>query len=412
MKNFADLYNFVGDSSATAKGVFVKAETTRGQLIAPGSTDFLYVLGGGSVEFSQPYEISPHVTGDRHNNNIIKKKKETTWSFSTYFNINELLGAFAATEIDLAFRTLWKSLLGKETVGVSALTYVATQPDITFSIFENGDRWARQVPGAFVQGGNIQLPGNGEATVEWTGDAKTSFNAGIGMSLADNDGGNTVTLEAGEGELFDVGALVMLVEADGVTRSADTSSGSARTITEINGDVITLSGTPLADADGSGVSAPLYLCYYEPATSVAIDNPVTGLVGSMTVAGLNHDCFRMFGLNIQNNHEKVDYCFGCDSLCGSLFVAGSKVNMEVTLEMNLNKETSKLFKRAKNFESQDLEINLGDELGRHVQFLLPRVIFNVPSFAIPESGSIPVSYTGTALQTALGAGDELTVNFK
>lgn len=410
MKNYADLYNLVGDSSSVVKGIYLKAETTRGQLIAPGSSDFMYVLGGGSIEFAQPYEISPHVTGDRHNNNIIRKKKETSWSFTSYFNINEALGSFAATEIDLAFRTLWKSLLGKEVVGVSALTYTATQPDITFSIYEVGDRWARQVPGAFVQGGNIQLPGNGEATIEWTGDGKTSFNAGIGKSLADNEGGNEIELEAGEGELFDIGALVMLVKDDGTTRSTDTPSGSARTVTDIQGDVITVSGAPLTDADGT--TNPIYLVYYEPASSTAIDNPVTGLVGSMSVAGLNHDCFRNFGLNIQNNHEKVDYCFGCDSLCGSLFVAASKVNMEVTLEMNLNKETSKLFKRAKNFEAQALDIKLGDDTGRHVQFLLPRVIFNVPAFAVPESGSIPVSYTGTALQTALGAGDELTVNFK
>jgi len=408
-KNVADLYNFAGDSSAVEQRFYAKLESTRGQLQAPVGADFFFTLAGGSVEFQQPYEVSPHRSG-RHNNNIIKKKKETTFSFSTYFNINESLGSFSAAEIDTATKLLWKSLLGKETVGGSSIAYQATTPDLTFSLYEVGDRWARQTPGAFVMGGNVQLPGNGEATVEWSGNGKTVYYAGIGKSTIDNDGANTVTLQSGEGELFDVGAIVMLVESDGLTRSADTPDGSPRTITAINGDVITLSGAALADADGS--VTPLYLSYYEPATPVAIDNPVTGLTGSMTVAGLTHDCFRNFGLNIQNNHELVDYCYGSDSLAGSLFVPGARVNMEVTLEMNLNKETLKFFNRVKSFEAQDLLAVLGAASGRRAEFDLPKVIFNVPSFAVPETGSIPVTFTGTAFQTALDAGDELTVSFK
>lgn len=384
-KNVADLYNFAGDSSAVEQRFYAKLESTRGQLQAPVGADFFFTLAGGSVEFQQPYEVSPHRSG-RHNNNIIKKKKETTFSFSTYFNINESLGSFSAAEIDTATKLLWKSLLGKETVGGSSIAYQATTPDLTFSLYEVGDRWARQTPGAFVMGGNVQLPGNGEATVEWSGNGKTVYYAGIGKSTIDNDGANTVTLQSGEGELFDVGAIVMLVESDGLTRSADTPDGSPRTITAINGDVITLSGAALADADGS--VTPLYLSYYEPATPVAIDNPVTGLTGSMTVAGLTHDCFRNFGLNIQNNHELVDYCYGSDSLAGSLFVPGARVNMEVTLEMNLNKETLKFFNRVKSFEAQDLLAVLGAASGRRAEFDLPKVIFNVPSFAVPETGSL------------------------
>lgn len=408
-KNYADLYNFVGDSSAVEQRFYAKLESTRGQLQAPAGTDYFYTLAGGTVEFQQPYEVSPHRSG-RHNNNIIKKKKETTWSFSTYFNINELLGAFSASEIDTATKLLWKSLLGKETVGGSSVAYQATTPDLTFSLYEVGDRWSRQLPGSFVMGGNSSAPGNGEAMTEWTGNGKTVYYAGIAKSVVDNEGGNTITVGTDEGELFDVGAHVMIVKSNGTTRSTDTPDGTPRTITGISGDVITVSGAALADADGS--STPIYLVYYEPASPTAIDNPVTGLQGSMTVAGLTHDCFRNFSLNIQNNHELVDYCFGCDSLCGSLFVAGARVNMEVTLEMNLNKETLKFFKRVKNFESQDLTVVIGAAAGRRVEFALPKVIFNVPAFAVPETGSVPITFTGTAFQTALDAGDELTLSFK
>ena len=293
-KNVADLYNFAGDSSAVEQRFYAKLESTRGQLQAPVGADFFFTLAGGSVEFQQPYEVSPHRSG-RHNNNIIKKKKETTFSFSTYFNINESLGSFSAAEIDTATKLLWKSLLGKETVGGSSIAYQATTPDLTFSLYEVGDRWARQTPGAFVMGGNVQLPGNGEATVEWSGNGKTVYYAGIGKSTIDNDGANTVTLQSGEGELFDVGAIVMLVESDGLTRSADTPDGSPRTITAINGDVITLSGAALADADVLNLSSRtsnlllwvIQLTYFDAHTS-PIPNPLSAMAGQNVLNKLQH----------------------------------------------------------------------------------------------------------------------------
>jgi hypothetical protein len=412
VKNFADIYNSVNDAIALEQRWYIKPETTRGELLAPTDSDFFFTLGGGSIEYAQPYESSPHRSG-RHHTGIIKKKKETSWNFSTYFNIDETQGAAVSTEIDAAVRTLFKSLLGKEDTTAGA-QYTVTVPNITFSLYECGDKFARQARGAFVQGCNMNFPGDGEATCEWSGNAKDAIYVGLGKSVTDNDGGNVITLVSGDGEQFKnaVGGLVMLIEANGTTRSADTPNGTPRKITAVSGDQITVDGAALADADGSGVNAPIYLAYYEPAAPTAINNPVTGLVGSFTVTGYASFCTRSVSVNFANDHELHDFCYGSDGLSGPLFTPGSRLNAEVTVEANLSKDLVKLFNQVQKFESKVLQVILGNAAGRHLDLDLPKVIFNVPAFALPETGSIPVSFTGMAFQTALDAEDEVSVFFK
>lgn len=227
-KNYADLYNYSGDSIALEQRFYVKEETTRGTLIAPTGADFFFTMQGGSVEFSQPFEPSPHRSG-RGFVGTIKQKKECNWTIPTLFNIDTTLGSGGAAEIDPALRVLWKSLTGKETVS-SGLIYTRDTPDITFTLLETGDRWARQVRGAFVQSANLQFPGDGDSMIEWSGNAKDALYVGIGKSITDNTGLNTVTLASGDGKLFEyaVGAMVMIIEANVTTRSADTPDGPPR----------------------------------------------------------------------------------------------------------------------------------------------------------------------------------------
>lgn len=413
-KNYADVYNQVGESSAVVQRFFLKVESSRGTLSAPTGADFFYTLDGGNIEFDQPFESSPHRTG-RHHTSIVRKKKTQSWSLSTYFNIDQTLGAGGAAEIDPAMRTLWKSLLGKETVSSGLIYDSGTVPDLTFSLFECADRFARQGRGCFVQGGNIQLPGDGEAMIEWSGNGKDAIYLGIGKSVTDNDAGNTVTIDVADTDEFgpdSVGGMVMIIESNGTTRSADTPDGAPRIITAVAGNVITLNGAVLADADGSGIGAPIYLVYYEPTTPVAINDPVTGLIGTLSIVGMGGNCFRNFGLNIQNNHELRNNCYGSDSLDGTLFTAGARVTATVTMELGINKETFRFFKRAASFDGQNITAVLGSSTGRRFELEIPNAVFSVPSFSLPTEGSIPVSFEGTALQSALDAADEVTASFK
>jgi hypothetical protein len=406
-KNFASIYNSTNDSSSLEQDIYVKLETTRGQLIAPTSADFIYTIGGTSIEYSQPLESSPHKSG-RHHTGSIKGKKELSWTIPMLFNIDTSLGAASSAEIDTGVRLLYKSLMGKEVTTSGAVYTSEDQPSVTFSIFEVGDKWAKQARGCFVDGATLTFPGDGRAQQEFRGMGAEAFLIGIGKSTIDNNAGNTITLQTGEGKRMQVGGLVMIIEADGTTRSADTPSGSPRTITSIAGDIITVGGAPLADADGSGT--PVYLCYYEPATRTAINNPVTGLVGSFDISGLNMLCLRNGTVTIENAHEAVNYCYGEDALHGSYFVAANRMTCTVSVEVNLNDDTVELYNAIQRFESQDIELILGSASGRHLKIDLPNVEFSVPSISVPETGSIPVTYEGTAYVDS-SAGDELTISF-
>lgn len=408
MKNYADLYNSTNDSISLDQRWYAKLEASKGTLQTPANTDFFFTLGGGSVAFAQPFETSPHRSG-RHHTGIIKKKKTCSFSFSSYFNIDETQGALSLTEVDAAVQLLFKSMFGKQDNGGGSPVFsTATAPDLTFSLFEVGDRWARQARGCFVQGLNMNFPGNGEATMEWSGAGAESYMIGIGKSVTAN-AANVITVGTGEGELFAVGGLVMGIKANGTTRSTDTPAGSSRKITAISGDDITVSGAVLTDMDGT--STPVYLCYYEPSAPTAINNPVTGLVGSMSIASTTVDCFRSVVLNLTNDHELVDYCYGMDALSSPFYVPGNRVTGQLTVETNLNKEIHKLFNRVTQFEAENIHLKLGSNSGRHFDLTVPKVQFPVPAFAVPDSGSIPISFQGTALQTAFDAADEFTASF-
>jgi hypothetical protein len=408
-KNYAALYNSGQDSISLEQRFYVKKETAYGTMVFPTDTDFFFHLPGGQIAFEQPFESSPQRSG-RHHSSIIKKKKVSSFSFSTYFNIDEAAGT-GILSIDTPVKVLWESLLGYEdSAGPDIFYNASVDPATSFSIYEVGDKWARQTPGGFISGGNVQLPGDGEATVEWSGNGKTTYLAGIALTQVDNSGGNTITVLSGEGARFTENAAVMLVEADGLTRSADTPAGSPRQIVSKAGDVVTVDGAALADADGA--AADIYLVYYEPEAPTAINNPVTGLTGSVAIVGLATQCIRNLGINIQNNHELVDYCFGEDGLAGTGFVAGDRMTAELSLSMNMNHEVLGFFNGLLEFPTHDITAILGDVAGRHAEFAIPQARFQVPGFTVPDTGSIPVEFSGTAYESALGAFDELTVSFK
>lgn len=411
-KNYAAIYNSVNVSIALEQRFYLKEETTRGELQVPVDSDFFYTLEGGSVEFTQPFFSSPH-RSSRHHTSPIRQKKECSWTLPTYFNIDTTLGAASTSEIDPALRVLWKSLMGKEDTTLGLL-YTPTVPSLTFSLFECGDRVSKQTRGCFVQQGTVNLPGDGEANCEWSGNAKDAIYVGLGKSTVSNNGGQTVTLMAGDGSQFAaaVGGKVMIIMSNGTTRSTDTPNGTARTIVSVVGDVVTLDGAALADADGSGVGTPVYLCYYEPAAPTAINSPVTGLTGSATITGIGDVCARSLSFTLGNEHELINYCFGSDSLSHQMFVPGSRFTAALSLEANLDYDIIKLFNKLQNFEAQVITAVLGSPTGRRLEISIPRGVFEVPSITVPANGSVPVTFTGTAYQTVLDAEDEISVHFK
>ena len=403
------IYASANDAIALEQRFYIKEEATRGTMVFPLATDFLFHLPGGSIGFEQPFESSPQRSG-RHHSNIIKKKKVSSFTLSTYFNIDEA-AVSGLLAIDTPVKLLWKSLLGVEDATGPDLFYNAgTAPNATFTMYECGDKWARQTPGGFIMGGNVQLPGDGEATTEWSGNGKTTYLAGIAKSVTAN-AANIITVAAGEGFRYTVGAAVMIIKyiAGVQTLSADTPAATPRRVTAVTSTTVTVDGAVLADA--SGVVDPVYLVYHEPLAPTAINNPVTGLVGDVTIVGLANQCVRSLGLNFQNNHELVDYCFGEDGLGGTLFVPGDRLTVEVTMSMNLNHEVLAFFIGLLDFPTKNIVGVLGNVAGRNVTFTVPSARFMIPAFSVPDTGSIPVEFSGTAYETAFGLADEVEVRY-
>jgi hypothetical protein len=404
-KNIAALYNDVNDSSALEQRFYLVAEGVKGVLTPPLNNSYFYTQSGGSIAFTQPINSSPHRSG-RHNNNTIVEKKSTEWSFQTFFNIDTtaLTGAAA---IDLPTKLLFKSLLGKETLSSNAVYDSSVTPSSYFSLFEVGDKWAKQSRGGWVNSGKLSFPGDGQAMVDWSGNAFDSVLVGISKSVTPNIT-NTVTVAPSEAKRFPVGSMVMIIKSNGTTRSADTPVGSPRTVTGVAGNIVTLSGANLTDADGS--VNPVYLCYYEPPAPAAIDNPLVGLVGDFVADRLPLGyCLRKLEIDINNNHEIVNYCFGNDGIEG--FVPGGRLEVAVSADLNLSADLVEFYNDVQSFLPNNWQITLGDSAGRRLQVNLPKIIFQIPAISVPETGSIPVTFSGVAYQTVLDAADEVTVSF-
>jgi len=415
-KNFLSIYNNNGDSVALNQSWFLVEETTKGVFATPTDTDFFFTRAGGSVEHTQPFESSDHRSG-RHNTDIIEQKKETAWSIPTYINIDTTQGSAGVAEVEPAIRVLWKSMLGTETIPGGVVFTATDDPSLTFSLYENGDKWAHQVPASFVMSCSLSAPGDGSATLDWSGNGADRYRVGIGSSTANNDTGNTFTLDVPtEAKRFPVGAQVMIITdaVGGATRSADTPNGTYRTVTASDSGtgIVTLSGAVLAAADGSAAGAFL-LAYAEPETPTGIADIQTGLVGSMSIDGLGgvQDCVRNVTINMENNHELVNYCYGTSALAFPYFVAGSRLNVGVEIEQNLNDDTIEWLYDLDQFTAQDLDLVVGNATGRHLKVDMPKVFFNVPSTEAPEEGSIPFTSSGTAYQSGLDQADEITVSY-
>jgi len=108
----------------------------------------------------------------------------------------------------------------------------------------------------------------------------------------------------------------------------------------------------------------------------------------------------------------VNYCYGSDGLSAPYYVPGNRLNIVPTFESNLDDTLIKLFQDVQEFNGQDITLVLGPAAGRRLEIGMPNVKFKVPSYAVPETGSIPVSFEGQCLQTVLDAADEIYIHFK
>jgi hypothetical protein len=409
MKNYKSIFDGGNDSTAPNQRFYLKQEVTRGQMIAPEGTDFFFSLNGGTISFNQEFASSEH-RSDRHNTTTIANKKTTEWNFNTYLNIDVEVAA-GITSADPAMHALWKSALGRQVIDGTGVHYDSAQdPSTTFTLFEVGDHWCKQAPACWVDQAVINAVGDGQTTVEWTGRGATTYYVGIGKSEAATAGNNVTLKTPNQARRFPVGAMVMLLDyADGLTRIEGTGA-APRIVTASNATtgVIALSGAALTV---DGTTNPFLVCYWEPTGADAINNPQTGLVGNVTIDTLSVSCVRSATITLNNQHEAVDYCYGTDMLAAPYFVPADRLQVTVGIELNMNAPLLEFINRCQNGESHAIELKVGSSTTRHFGVDLPKVIFSVPEVAVPDAGSIPVSFEGVAYQTGVDVADEVTASY-
>ena len=235
-------------------------------------------------------------------------------------------------------------------------------------------------------------------------------------------GTNDIKLKVGEGNRFEVGALIDIIQGvDG-----NTVIESARTISAIyslnspNADIITVSGAVLSASvidDYVIGHAPVD---FEPITS---ENALLGLKGSFSVAGFQlSDCEMITAeIAIANNYTKKDFLYGTNKICG--YIPDKRRAVSLKVDVLLNKNNFSFYMRNKQFIAENVTLTLepndipapsfDSSVGRTFEFNLPKVEFNIPPIENPGDSYVTLSLEGVALATSTNdLDDEMTLTIK
>jgi hypothetical protein len=364
--------------------------------------DFLLYTTGGPT-FSQPIESNSHRTG-RYHTGIVKQKKVAEFDIDTHINMSGTAGA----SLDEAVMLLLEAALGKKTVnaGVS-IDFEQDLPNVYMSLVRVSTIFGEYYTGAYVRGVQLSGPGDGPATMKFTGKAATASIAGIGQVDGAVSASADVVLDAGHSKRYTAGARVMAVDTDGrtITTGADGSLYVASVDDNLEKVVLSAAVT-LAD---DSLLVPWHPGAVQQTGRDAIFTDLVGKV-KLSAGGQAIDVTE-WGLDIQNDHVDLDNRFGADANKG--YAAGNRMTATLSTTFDLSNENFGEVVRTRDFGGFDPEITLGDTAtGRAMVITAPKWIPAVPAIEVPESGTTPVTLEGVLYQSAPGARDPLKISFK
>lgn len=370
------------------------------EAVGVGGGNFLFMTKAG-LKVSQPFEMSEHKSG-RQASNIIKKKIVAEGDLEMYFNMNTSGGT---PDIDTPVEDLLENILGRKTVSGSAITFDAGDPPVTFlSVLQGNNTFARSFNGTYVKSLKMSLPGDGEAKMTMPAKARDGKYASLAQVVGAIVASPTFVTQTGEGARFEIDARVMLVMTDGrtVTHGAD---GSLTILTQTESG-----GTFSASVSVDTLS---YIVPWTPHNfdQFGIDNPVTGLVGNISIDGglTTIEEIRSCEISFDPKVEDQDNYYGADGNRGR--VVGGRAEITVDLDVMLSVSQARAITDAKRFLAKNVIVKLGDPSGRHVKFDFPNVQFMVPDVELPDEGSVPLKLSGKCLQSESGALDAFTMTY-
>lgn len=375
-----------------------------------GGTEAVGTAGGDylwqtkcSLKVSQPFEMSEHKSG-RQATNIIKKKKMAEGEIETYLNV----ATGGSPSIDTPLSLLLEAVLGKKTTtGSTEIRFDSSQaPSKFFSIVQGNNAFGRYFNGGFPKKLTISLPGDGEAKMNFAIKARDGKYSSIAQLNGAIAGSATAVVNNGESSRFEVGARVMLVDADGRTVVAG-QDGSITVSSRTDASHQVVLSTTVTVVDDGFLVPWLPHCFDQDGT----DNPVTGLDGTVSFDGGSTTVEEIRSAEFDFDHKTSDFddFYGADGNRG--YVVGDRAEVKVKVEMLLSASQAQKIVQAKEFTTFNMRVVLGPAAGRRVQFNTPKVYFNVPEVEIPDNGPIIMTLEGTAVQSAPGELDAFWLRY-
>ena len=300
--------------------------------------------------------------------------------------------------------------------GSEGVSVVGNDIEVTI---EDGVSQADQIKTALD--GNLDAAALIDVTVSGVGANPQSIIASA-VYLEGGLGANDIKIGAGEGNRYEVGSLIDIVQAS----DGNTIIESQREITAVydvsspNADIITV--------DGAALSAAVIGDYvighapenYAPITS---ENALLGLKGSFSVAGYQlSDCELITAeIAIANNYTKKDFIYGTNKICG--YIPDKRRSVTLKVDVLLNKNNFSFYMRNKKFIAENVTLTLepndipapsfDSSVGRTFEFNLPKVEFNIPPIENPGDSYVTLSLEGVALATSTDSlDDEMTLTIK
>jgi hypothetical protein len=366
------------------------------------SPDWFWTTKMG-IKHSQDFEISLHKSG-RQPSNIIKKKKMLEGDVEMYVN----MAGGDTVDIDDSVALLLQCVFGQKTVGSNSITFDQKQPPSTyFSVLQGNNVFNRVANGCYVKNFTITLPGDGEATMKFTMKGRESKECSIGKVNGIVSASASVILEAGEAGNFEPQSRVMVMDPDGRTVLAGIDGTLIVNAVNLTTHTLTLSSA-VSVAD-EGFIAPWLPHVFGFG---GIDNPVTGLEGSVSFDGgsTTIEEIRSVEISVDPKTEDLDNYYGTDTNRG--YIVGDRSEIAVKVEMNLSASQFRKIQQSRRFESFSMKVILGPSSGRHLEIICPRVMYKIPGIELPDTGSVPVTFEGFALQQVLGSLDAVQLSFK
>lgn len=347
------------------------------------------------IDFTIPREDAAHRSG-RSRVVRLSGKKDAKFSYEGYIVPGTPSGGNPTLPDSHAM--LLSAFGSVDETDVSKKIYKLTRSTTSsFRFLEEGTHFTRLAMGCVADVLTFTLPGDGKAMMKVEGFAQDVVSGGQSTAAALGASVNVVTVATGEGQRFEVGSYIDIIDqVDGNTRIA-----ASRIISAIAGDAITFGGAAVSFAAGDIVvgAAPDF-------TADSAEDALLGLKGTFSTGSFGAlDCDLLSAeISLKNNYTPKNFVYGTDKICG--FIADKRREVTLKFDILLTKDNFDFYQRNKNFIADSVVITLAPQEipapinpadARTFTFRFPKVEFDIPAIEQPGDSYVKLTLEGVAL---------------